>query len=142
MEVSMVPLRGVMGWQSEAEGVLASWQPKMRDDVECSASALWAGAVECRPLVFGKYDVYPRQWRGDGPDRGPAPGGGCGWQEPNWRIFTKPGGRLKQKSTDELGRFESHDAAAVVVPGVSPAERTWLFSRLRSLPLEMATRCV
>jgi hypothetical protein len=29
---------------------------------------------------------------------------------------------MKQEATDELGRIEPHDAAAVVVPGVSPAE--------------------
>ena len=29
---------------------------------------------------------------------------------------------MEQEATDELGRIESHDATAVVVPGVAPAE--------------------
>ena len=29
---------------------------------------------------------------------------------------------MKQEATDELGRIEPHDAGAVVVPGVAPAE--------------------
>ena len=55
MGVSMVPSRGVesgaVRW-GRRTGLVRGRM--MRDDVECSASTLWAGSVECRPLVFVK----------------------------------------------------------------------------------------
>ena len=49
---------------------------------------------------------------------------------------------MEQEAADELDRIEAHGTAAVVVPGVAPAKAHLAVSRLRSLPLEMATRCV
>ena len=51
------------------------------------------------------------------------PGGGCGWQQSEVADLDEAGGQdMKQEAADELDCIEAHDAAAVVVPGISPAE--------------------
>jgi len=49
---------------------------------------------------------------------------------------------VEQEAADELDRVEGHDAAAVVMSGVSPAKAHLSVVETEELPLEMATRCV
>jgi hypothetical protein len=55
MKVSTVASRGVDSGASRwGRRTALVHGGMMRYDVECSASTLWAGSVECRPLVFVK----------------------------------------------------------------------------------------
>jgi len=49
---------------------------------------------------------------------------------------------MEQEAADELVTVKSHRAASVVVARVAQRKLTCPFSRLMSLPLEMATRWV
>jgi hypothetical protein len=96
----------------------------MRDNSECSASALGAGSVQCRLLFFS-------QQRGEigscGVEKGAAQGQclaavAVGKQPKMPDLYETCRQHVEQETADELGRIESHDAASVVVPGIAPAE--------------------
>jgi hypothetical protein len=89
-----------------------------------AALALGTGSVQCGLLRFGQQvaDV-----RGSGVEMDPAEGEGLmsvavGEQPEVADLDEASGQDVAQEAADELDRVEGHDAAAVVVSGVSPAE--------------------
>ena len=94
------------------------------DHVQGAAFALGTGSVECGLLRFGQQcaDV-----RGGGVEMDPAQGEGLaavavGEQSEVADLDEACGQDVEQEAADELDRIEGHDAAAVVVSGVPPAE--------------------
>ena len=96
----------------------------MRDDVQSAAFALGTGSVECRLLLFGQQ----RAWiHSGGVEMEPAQGQrlssvAVGEQSEVADLDEAGGQDMEQEAADELDRVERHDAAAVVMPGVAPAE--------------------
>ena len=89
-----------------------------------AAFALGTRSVECSLLLFGE------QYRGIG-NRGVEMDStegeslasvAIGKQSEVTDLHEASRQNMEQESTDELGRIESHDAASVVMSGVSPAE--------------------
>ena len=105
-------------------GVVSSSGIVACDDVQGAAFALGTGSVECGLLRFGQQcaDV-----RGGGVEMEPAEGEGLaavavGEQSEVADLDEACRQDVKQEAADELDRIEGHDAAAVVMSGVSPAE--------------------
>ena len=86
--------------------------------------ALRAGSVECGLLRFGQQCAAVRD---DGVEMTPAQGEGVAavtvGEQPEVADLDEAGWQdMEQEAAYELGCIESHDAAAVVMSGVSPAK--------------------
>ena len=94
------------------------------DDVQGSAFALGAGAVKCRLLLFGQQcaDVGSRGVEMDPAQGQRLPAVAVGKQSEVADLDEAGRQDMEQEAADELDRIERHDAAAVVMPGVAPAE--------------------
>ena len=89
-----------------------------------AALALGTGPVECGPLRFGQQCAAVR---GGGVEMAPAQGEGLaavavGEQPEVANLDEASGQDVEHEAADELDCIEGHDVAAVVMPGVSPAE--------------------
>jgi len=89
-----------------------------------AALALGTGPVECGPLRFGQQCAAVR---GGGVEMAPAQGEGLaavavGEQSEVADLDEASGQDVEHEAADELDCIEGHDVAAVVMPGVSPAE--------------------
>ena len=89
-----------------------------------AAFALGTGSVECGLLRFGQQCAGVR---GGGVEMEPAQGEGLmsvavGEQSEVADLDEASGQDVEQEAANELDRVEGHDAAAVVMPGVSPAK--------------------
>lgn len=95
-----------------------------RDDVQSAGFALWARSAERRLLLF----CQQRAWIGRGSAETKSTEGerltavAVGEQSEVADLDEARGQDVEQEAADELDRIELHDAAAVVVSGVSPAE--------------------
>ena len=89
-----------------------------------AAFALWAGSVERRLLLFGQQRA---EIRSGGAEMKPAQGQrltavAVGKQSEVADLDEAGGQDMEQEAADELDRIEGHDAAAVAMSGVPPAE--------------------
>ena len=95
-----------------------------RDDMQGAAFALGTGSVERGLLLF----CQQRAWiRSRGAEMKPAEGErlsavAVGKQSEVADLDEACRQDMEQEAADELDRIEGHDAAAVVMPGVAPAE--------------------
>jgi hypothetical protein len=111
LEVRRMPARGFVS-------------RRMRNDVQGAASALGAGSVQCGVLLVAQYGAEIS----NGSPEMDATEGKClasvatGKQSEVTDLDEACRQDVEQEAADELGRIESHDTAAAVMPGVAPAE--------------------
>jgi len=94
------------------------------DDVQGAAFALRSAPAKRRPLLFCQQRAWIRRGSGEmeSTQSQRLPAVAVGKQSEVADLDEAGGQDVEQEAADELCRIEGHDAAAVVVPGVPPAE--------------------
>ena len=114
------------------------------DDAQGSASALGAGSVQCRSLLLveqlGEVGLHRMEMDSAQGQRATSVPVGKQAKVPN--LHETGGQDVEKEAPDELGSLESHVLLRLLCRESRQRKRTFPFSTLISLPLEMATRWV